>query len=290
MSIHIRFLLVVSLLTGSFYYTNAQHQSDTLRVLAIGNSFSQDAVEQYLYELAAAAGRPLVVGNMYIGGAPLSLHWENAQADKAAYSYRKIVNGVKTSTADVSIRTVLHDEQWDYVSLQQASPLSGQFDSYVEPLTALHRYIDSVTAGSVKHIWHQTWAYAPTSTHKGFANYQNDQKTMYQAIMEASSNAQKLVSIDLLVPCGTAIQNARTSFVGDDLTRDGYHLDLHIGRFIAACTWFEALFGQEAPVDHYRPEGVSEEQAAVAQQAAHAAVNTPFSVTRLTGEEVIQAN
>lgn len=278
----IRFLLVLVLAIASGCWANAQDIRDTLRVLAIGNSFSQDAVEQYLHELAAAADKPMVIANMYIGGAPLSLHWENARTDKAAYSYRKInVEGVKTTEEGVSILTALQDEQWDYVSLQQASPLSGQFDSYIAPLTALHRYLDSATNGRVKYIWHQTWAYAANSTHSGFTNYHNDQNKMYQAIMGASAKVQQLVPIDLLIPCGTAVQNARTSFIGDSLTRDGYHLDLHVGRFIAACTWFEALFGQQAPVAHYRPEGVSVAEAEVAGRAAHTAVSQPFAVTPL---------
>ena len=270
---------VVCFTVGSYA---AQAQSDSLHVLAIGNSFSQDAVEQYLHELAAAAGKTMVIGNMYIGGAPLSLHWENAQGNKSAYGYRKIdAEGMKAAREGVSIRTALEDEEWDYVSLQQVSHRSGLFDTYIVPLTALHRYIDSVTAGKVGYIWHQTWAYATNSTHSGFGNYNNNQDEMYQAIMSASARAQQLVSIDLLVPAGTAIQNARTSFIGDSLTRDGFHLDLHIGRFIAACTWFEALFGQPAPVELYRPEGVSEAEGEVAQRAAHAAVQQPFAVTEI---------
>src|SRR5690606_21763924 len=159
-------------------------QSDTLRVLAIGNSFSQDALEQYLHELAAAAGKSIIIGNMYIGGAPLSKHWSNAEGDKAAYSYRKIdAAGTKTTRKQFSILAAMADEQWDYISLQQASPLSGKFDSYIVPLTALHRYLDSATAGKAKHIWHQTWAYAANSTHEGFVNYGNDQQAMYHAIM-----------------------------------------------------------------------------------------------------------
>src|SRR5690606_2676337 len=140
---NIRFLLALGLAVVSSYWANAQ-QNDTLKVLAIGNSFSEDAVEQYLHELAVAADKPIIIGNMYIGGAPLSLHWENARTDKAAYSYRKIdTEGVKETTEGISILAALKDEQWDYISLQQASPLSGQFDSYVAPLTALHRYLDS---------------------------------------------------------------------------------------------------------------------------------------------------
>ena len=277
-----QFLLVVCFLVTFNCQVRGQERPDTLHVLAIGNSFSQDAVEQYLHELAIAAGKTVIIGNMYIGGAPLSKHWMNTHGDKAAYSYRKIgADGVKSTRDKVSILTALGDEPWDYISLQQASPLSGKADSYRLPLQGLHQYLDSATAGKAKHIWHQTWAYAANSTHKGFANYKNDQQMMYQAIMEASANVEKLVHIDLLVPCGTAIQNARTSFIGDNLTRDGYHLDLHIGRFIAACTWFESLFGEEAPVNRYRPDGVSEAQAEVAQVAAHTAVQQPFSVTEM---------
>lgn len=260
--------------------------ADTLRVLAIGNSFSQDAVEQYLHELGEVSGKPMIIGNLYIGGAPLSLHWSNVQADKAAYSFRKIsVDGQKNTADKISIRTALQDEPWDYISLQQVSSLSGKFESYVEPLTGVYRYVDSIMKGNARLVWHQTWAYSPTSTHKGFANYNRDQQTMYRAIMDASSKAIKLMPFDRVIPSGTAIQNAR-SVLGDDLTRDGYHLDLHIGRFIAACTWFEALFGQQAPVAKFRPEQVSVEEAKVAQQAAHAAVQQPFSATEIAVREI----
>ena len=37
-----------------------------LRVLAIGNSFSADAVEQELAPLFAAAGRKIIIGDLYI--------------------------------------------------------------------------------------------------------------------------------------------------------------------------------------------------------------------------------
>lgn len=41
----------------------------SIKVLAIGNSFSADAVEQELYGLLVAAGYDdIIIGNMYIGG------------------------------------------------------------------------------------------------------------------------------------------------------------------------------------------------------------------------------
>ncbi len=281
-----RIFILVCVWFACIFNAQAKNRPDTLRVLAIGNSFSQDAIEQYLHELAAASGKPMIIGNLYIGGAPLSLHWENAKGDKPAYGYRKIaVDGKKVEQEHTSIASALKDEPWDYVSLQQVSQLSGKFDTYVEPLTALYRYIDSVKAGHIKYIWHQTWAYSPNATHTGFSNYGRDQHTMYRAITDASAKTKELVPIDLLIPAGTAIQNARTSFLGDDLTRDGFHLDLHIGRFIAACTWYESLFREQAQVNRYRPEQVSEAAAEVAREAAHGAARKPFSVTEIGSKE-----
>ncbi|MDE5625793.1 MAG: DUF4886 domain-containing protein, partial [Muribaculaceae bacterium] len=39
-----------------------------VRILAIGNSFSEDAVDQYFHEICAAAGKKVVVGDLYIPG------------------------------------------------------------------------------------------------------------------------------------------------------------------------------------------------------------------------------
>ena len=60
-----------------------------LKVLAIGNSFSVDAIEQNLYELAHAQGDSLVIGNAYIGGCTIDRHWENTYNGKTDYSYRR---------------------------------------------------------------------------------------------------------------------------------------------------------------------------------------------------------
>ena len=70
----------------------------TLKVLAIGNSFSQDAAEQYLYELFKASGQEAVVGNMYIGGCTIDTHWKNTSNGTTKYEYRKVVDGTKTNT------------------------------------------------------------------------------------------------------------------------------------------------------------------------------------------------
>ena len=249
-----------------------------LKLLAIGNSFSEDAIEQNLFELAAAAGHQMVIGNMYIGGCSLERHWGNAQSNKPDYDYRKIdIDGKMTRTANYTLDKALRDKQWDYVSLQQVSQLSGMYNSFQPHLDSLIAYVRARVPATTKLIWHVTWAYAQNSTHGGFANYDRNQDKMYRAIVEGAQRLKKEnAQFSLFVPVGTAIQNARTSFVGDHLNRDGFHLDLVLGRYTAACTWFECLFGTKVVGNRYAPKGLDKAQKAVAQWAAHLAVELPF--------------
>ena len=95
----------------------------TLRILAIGNSFSRDAIEQNLHELALADGDTAIIGNLFIGGCSLERHVNNTRDDRHDYVYRKIgADGKRVERAKTSIKEALADEKWDYISMQQASP------------------------------------------------------------------------------------------------------------------------------------------------------------------------
>lgn len=261
-----------------------QEDDGVIRILAIGNSFSEDALENYLYELAKEADVQIVIGNLYVGGASLQQHWQNTAVNNTAYQYRKIdQEGRKTTQQRTAMNMALVDEYWDYVSFQQASPNSGQYSTYEAHLPLLFDYVKQrVRNPEVKYILHQTWAYAEDSNHSGFPSYGSDQLTMYHAIMDAVSRAKELVDISLVVPAGTAIQNGRTSTVGDNFTRDGYHLHLGIGRFTAACTWFEALTGESVKTNAFRPTAVTECEAEIAKHAAHLAIQNPYEITDLS--------
>ena len=108
-----------------------------LKILSIGNSFSDDALGQYLWELGDAAGFYMVIGIMYIGGSSLSQHLANTGTDAASYDYRKIVDGKYTSTPDQRLSMAIADEDWDYISFQEQSGLSGIYDSYASSLPHL---------------------------------------------------------------------------------------------------------------------------------------------------------
>ena len=241
-----------------------------VKVLAIGNSFSQDAVEQYLWELANAQGDSLIIGNAYIGGCSIDRHYSNLKTGKSDYEYRKVVDGVRSNKKQTDLKSIIRDEQWDLITLQQASALSGQPQSYAS-LGQLLRLVQSYTTNlHVRFAWHMTWAYADSCNHKGFAYYGHDQRRMYNAITSTIQQVLPAVGITSIIPSGTAIQLVRYR-LGDILTRDGFHLSYTLGRYTAACTWCEFLTGHIVDGNTYRPETISEEEAQVCQQEAHEA-------------------
>ena len=272
------FLLIVLAFTIGIQTTVAR----TIKILAIGNSFSEDAIEQYLHELADADGIETIIGNLFIGGCSLERHVQCVNGNLPDYRYRKIgVDGVTKETPKCDIARAIADEEWDYVSVQQASHFSGDYTTYQPYLSQLVAYVKAHTKKDVKIVFHQTWAYAQNSDHGGFKRYGNSQKQMYDAINGALKQVIKDIHPDVIVPSGTAIQNARTSSIGDNMNRDGYHLNLLYGRYTAACTWFQAIFKRSVVGNSYAPDGVTAEQKTIAQKAASAAVKHKFKVTQI---------
>ena len=92
------------------------------RILAIGNSFSEDALDYHFHKLCEAAGKKVVVGNLYIGGCPIDRHWLNAQTDSAAYRYRRIgLDGAIIEAHNVRLGDALGSDNWDFVSFSPRS-------------------------------------------------------------------------------------------------------------------------------------------------------------------------
>ena len=149
-------MIVLSFIICHLSFSPIGAQAKVIKVLAIGNSFSEDAVEHYLYELAAAQGDSLIIGNAYIGGCTIDRHYDNLLTGKADYEYRKVVGGVRSNTRKVDLKRIIRDEQWDVISLQQASPFSGLPASYAN-LVHFKRLVESYTTNlHVEFVWHMT--------------------------------------------------------------------------------------------------------------------------------------
>ncbi len=215
---------------------------DTIRLLCIGNSFSWDAVEQELAPLAAAAGQPILIGNLYYGGCSLLQHYTFLLADTAAYSYRLIEQGERRVFEGKTLRQALRERRWDYITFQQASGDSGDRTTF-EPY--LSQLIDTVRGyqPAARLCWLMTWAYAANSHHPDFPRYHSNQREMYDSICRTTQWVLQQHPTLLLIPCGVAVQNARRT-MGDTLCRDGYHLNYQYGRYTASCTILEVLLNQ----------------------------------------------
>ena len=226
-------------------------QKTEWKILAIGNSFSQDAAK-YLQPMAQSAGRDLNIVNLYIGGCPLEHHWNNASNDAPLYDHER--NGAEAD-CKCSIRQALQEDGWDVVTLQQASGDSGVKESYEPYLRELSAYVKGLAPQAAQWI-HQTWAYESDSTHPHFSRY-DGQEGMYQALRKCYSEAASEIGAKI-IPVGDVIQTLRGKkpFLyaegGYSLCRDGFHLSLDYGRYAAAATWLYKLTGI-LPDESFRP-------------------------------------
>ena len=258
---------------------------DTLKILAVGNSFSEDALT-YLYNIAKSGGvEKIVLGNVFIGGGTLRQHWENNE-NGVKCTYQKRNNKSTIDTYSRTLESCIKDEDWDIITLQQGSGSSGMPDTYEPYLTNLLDLIEkNATNPNVKLGWHMTWAYQQNTTHNEFVNYNKDQMTMYNAIVgTVRQNVIPVEKFDFIIPSGTAVQNMRTSYVGDTLTRDTYHMSYVTGRYITGLMWYRIISGQSVDDIAYIPSpNRTDKLTAASIRAAKEAVNnaaaTPFEVT-----------
>lgn len=263
---------------------------ETIKILAIGNSFSADAVEQELYGLFEAEGQKVIIGNLYIGGCPLEKHAANATSDAAAYSYRKIINGTMTKVADTKMSDALADEDWTFISVQEGAGYHGYYNTTYNDITHsmepdLTTLLDVVRAKckNAKLVYHAPWAAKTGYTGVKFSYYGFDQKVMYNMICTATQEVLKAhPEFSLFMNSMDAVQNARTSYIGDNMNRDGWHLNYTTGRYTVGCLWYEKIMGKSVVGNSYHPEGMSETTAEVCQTAAHEACEHPYTVTDLS--------
>ena len=224
-----------------------------INILAIGNSFSEDATH-YLHQIAANSGLKTKVVNLYIGGCSLETHCRNIQSQERAYRYE--LNGAHTDRM-ASINEMLLEEEWDYIVTQQASHFSGEPDTYFPWLSQLIALCKE-TNPEAKIYLQKTWAYEIDSQHNAFPRYHNSQQEMYEKLTQCYDYAAKKEKVRL-IPCADVIQAVRKTdpFIyqkgGRSLCRDGFHMSFVYGRYLLAATWAVTILGVDLKENSYLP-------------------------------------
>lgn len=232
-----------------------------MNILAIGNSFSQDAT-RYLHRIARSDGFDLKVTNLYIGGCPLERHFRNMLSEGAVYGLE--FNGEITGF-DVSLKEALLNRSWDYITLQQASHLSFDYDTYQPYINELCAYIKKMCP-KAKILIHQTWAYEQDSNRlldKGYT----DQKDMFLDLEKAYSKAAKDINAEFIIKSGELLQKLLANGI-KVVHRDAFHLSLGLSRYAVALLWYALLSGNDVSENTFRDfdEQISEEEIAIVKK------------------------
>ncbi|MCI6250493.1 MAG: InlB B-repeat-containing protein [Bacteroidales bacterium] len=240
-----RLLLLLIFLYPGFLLaqTDDAPRDTTLRVLSIGNSFSIDA-NLILPQVVVDAGVPrdnFVLYATIYAGASLE-YWDNMYTTDTPLPYVHYMGGklLRLEDKEWTLRTLLQSQPWDVVVIQQASALSTNHKSFQPYMNRMIEYIRQDCPN--KHVrigWQLTWSYPQTAT-SGPVYEEGWRKIAMIANQKCHDTG-----IDFIIPSGTAIQNARTTELGENsngITRDGLHLSFGVGVYIAAMTWYESIF------------------------------------------------
>ena len=208
-----------------------------MNILCIGNSFSVDAT-RYLHQIARADKFDLQITDLYIGGCPLDLHFRNMLSEKEAYQLD--INGTLTDFR-VSLKEALLNKPWDYITIQQASYFSPNYETYQPYIDKVIEYVRTLCP-KAKIVIHETWAYEQGSQRLTEELGYSDQKEMYNDIHASYAKAAEAVNADLIIPSGTLFQKLLENGY-EKVHRDTFHARLGAVRYALGLLWYKKLTG-----------------------------------------------
>ncbi len=278
--------------------------TDTLCVLSIGNSFSLDALSYVPFIIKAVAPQVyLKLGIMYIGGGGLDTFYYALDTDSFRY-YWSYGAQPWDERLGVSMTEIIESQPWDVITLQQKSMTSRDYSTYQPYLNQLIGWLDEHATAPHEYAWLITPSYS-----EGLDRLAPDTTSvqMFERIIECVRNMQNDTGIELLLPCGTAIQNARTTPLDSlgDLGHLFEYLHLQDGipclieAYVASAallaryglsecvwtdtTWVDQQWLRDKNIQEINglPVGMSEENRAIAKQCAIKALENPLSITMI---------
>lgn len=242
-------------------------EAKVLKVFTFGHSLTTDSCHM-LNLVAAAQGMgeydELVVGTLYYSGCKLSKHVELIETGNAEYNFylssSKTPEEPPVITKGVSADYGLLYDYWDVIVLQGGTWETDKPENLTNGnIQIIQNYVNEHKMNpNAVFAWHSTWT-LPTddalldmypkepNVHKvNFAKYDMDPAKLHAAYINGVKNHVLTdEAFELLIPTGTAVENARTSYLTDrDIFRDYGHAS-DLGRVIAAYTWYCKLLGIE---------------------------------------------
>lgn len=205
-------------------------------VLAIGNSFSQDAT-RYLHQIAESDDYKMTVVNLNAYRYSLSDHYKNSLTDADAYSLE--YNG-ETTGFRTSLKEALLSRDWDAVVLQQLSSQSVSYETFQPYITNLANYIRKY-APKAKIFLHQTWAYEESSKELMGLGYK---EKVHMSLDAKNAYEKAALEIDAYrgIPSGQVF--LKLSALGFRMYRNGVNASRGIGRYALGLLWYKSLTGR----------------------------------------------
>ena len=204
-----------------------------LKVLAIGNSFVEDPLA-YLDDIVQASGIDcdrLCVYSAVVGYSSLQ-YWADRCQNDDSVTITRSSGKLDMPVTQAPLNEILNQD-WDVVTVQQVSTQAQDAQSLSQPLPYLVSQIRKCCPNKdVVIAFQQVWSYWW---------YENGTSLDHWEIITDVVKTTFSYGVDMIIPTGTAIQNARATELNTPhgLTRDSIHLCYGIGRYVAACTWFE---------------------------------------------------
>ena len=284
-----------------------------LKVLFVGNSFSQNAVSQ-LDQIAKSAGaEETLIANLHQSAHPVSGYVKNITSKENQYQYteRGTLADTTHNTSACNLDYGLTAQDWDVIVIQPYcwqsysatdGPDGEQFKSasnYADIATLANYAKATTTNPKAKLAFYQIWSrpfdylkFNNASDHVWNGGYIDGLSSQYvwQQIVRAYDYSEGTSPFDYYVPVGTAIENARLTFleetpmkdtltsyknaVGSGLNSDNIHLNSW-GSFIDGMAFVKALTGLSIDGVTYKPTGMTDSELAMAKIAVNAAFEGP---------------
>ena len=282
--------------TSYLYNSPLPYLPPKLDVLFVGNSFSIDTSSALPSILNSLGINNVNVYVLYKGGCSMKQHYEFYKSGENVYElYCYNSQGEQQLERAISIGEVMQRFPYDVVVWQQYSLDSGDYTTYEPYLSKLiQAYNITKLSSRTTFAFNETWAYA--SNNKNLTKYQT-QKNMWKNISISVRKMKAASGIDVIIPCGTAVQNAReveALNVDNELTRDGTHINMYAGRYLLACTFFESIiapclnksiredntvYGKNTDVGQ-----VTDENRLLLQNCARLAVANNYEISEFAGQ------